>query len=870
MFNSRKVGCVAWAVIVAAIAATGWAPDFAKAAEPDQAIAWRDGQVKEAFVLALEENKRLVVAFLSPTAEKGRPNWSDRFSHELDCLELGRWADKAVFVRVRLVPQGEAGGDKEAQTMASKLKIDRFPHLAIIESRTDHLFESKRLPGFTPASEIPFFLNEGLAQANDLPVPDNAAVAIPAAPSTAPPAATPREALREYVEGTRTVDLPRLEKVLDARFAEACTQRLGAGDALYAAKQRLLRALDAQFGPRADEIPQGDDCEELYAEMRQLIGAKILSDRQEGQNVAMEVEFTLRRGGEITRKETILAIPSGDRWRLLPTAVLTAPEKRARHNEATRKYAESLEQLADEVLAGKWAVRVFAKEMAAKLYETAFAAGDPPPAATAPATSSTPGSNTAAAAPEKSKLRPPTEDELESMRALPAVYRIRTWGKYVVDFPQDFTIDLTALQASYDKDLAAGTIPETTSKRQYLWNKAAEDFSRCLKASGENRGRKTLVCTGHGSGVVVSREGFLLTNAHVVDEDKPWLEADEVQGIEERLDGALESLGKQLIAKLGGPPDERGKLILQRIYAWYGSQCRRSGKGSGIAVELAYTEPTPKLDAGEEAVSRAARLFGLAKEDARQPVLFPARVIAKGDKDKDDGAMDIAILHVEGARDRLITLPLAASGDVKKELPVVALGYPGYLDDLPKPVSEFYVVHLESGPIVSLPSNPLPRKRFGIDLGPPKFGLPLLQIGCSIAHGMSGGPVVNAHGEVVGLNVSGFRHRGFLFESKYAVPIWNAKKMLDEQGIKLEASPLTTTWEEGLTLYRAGDFAAAEAKFREIAGQQVGQLRVDTLDAEGKPVPVKPTDDRRPIVRHNIVSRYVQQMIALCAERQQK
>jgi S1-C subfamily serine protease len=89
-------------------------------------------------------------------------------------------------------------------------------------------------------------------------------------------------------------------------------------------------------------------------------------------------------------------------------------------------------------------------------------------------------------------------------------------------------------------------------------------------------------------------------------------------------------------------------------------------------------------------------------------------------------------------------------------------------------------------------------------------------------HGDSGGPVLDKHGFVIGLNVAGYLinkddAEHMLAGHNMAVPIDVAKPFLKAAGIDhLDPGPLTEHWERGLRLYAAEDYAGAEQEFAEL------------------------------------------------------
>jgi len=175
------------------------------------------------------------------------------------------------------------------------------------------------------------------------------------------------------------------------------------------------------------------------------------------------------------------------------------------------------------------------------------------------------------------------------------------------------------------------------------------------------------------------------------------------------------------------------------------------GLGSGVIIDAAGYILT-----NEHVISKAEKIT-VTLADGRQ---FNARI--KGA----DYRSDLAVIKIE-AKD----LPYANLGDsdkVKTGQWAIAIGNPfGFAVISPKPTITFGVI---SALHRSLPQT-LHRERGYLDL---------IQTDAAINPGNSGGPLVNINGEVIGINVAIFSAGGGSDGIGFAIPINDAKLILDK------------------------------------------------------------------------------------------
>ncbi|KMY55287.1 serine protease [Bacillus sp. FJAT-27231] len=263
------------------------------------------------------------------------------------------------------------------------------------------------------------------------------------------------------------------------------------------------------------------------------------------------------------------------------------------------------------------------------------------------------------------------------------------------------------------------------------------------------------VIGGSGSGAIISPDGYIVTNAHVVEGAK-MQEAD-------LANAAFE----QLVA-----------LVAEHFQVDY---------NEAYEYMVTYTQYTK--------VTRALK------------VILPGGDVLDGEV-KSYGApinegKDVAVLKIEGKN--LPTLPLGKSETIEDQDNVWVLGYPAAAEsDLLSPDSSL-VSSMNAGQISATSKKT-------------EQGSPVIQLNAAATHGNSGGPVINEKGEIVGLltfrgdTVNGQEVQGFNF----AVPVDTVKEFVNQAGAKNTSSPTDQLFKEGLTLYWGGYYKNALEKFEAV------------------------------------------------------
>ena len=363
----------------------------------------------------------------------------------------------------------------------------------------------------------------------------------------------------------------------------------------------------------------------------------------------------------------------------------------------------------------------------------------------------------------------------------------------------------------------------------------------------ENRREYRDVPYASGSGFAVSREGIVLTNAHVVAEPPSALPDDAMAPV-------LERTLNDLKIQFGGPcPAEMARDLRASLTAFLAGKSSGEAKRTRVIVVLNYHEPTDEdfIHIAQGAAGAAGAAAG-----SRRPGTAAAALLA----DSGHGAegfeaeikqpvgepfpgKDVAVLQLLPPKDlfgtprwdwkdKLICLPLGDSDRVRPGAAVVAFGYPGAALDFVRAAAKNAADY-----------QPSPQAGKIMAVQPLQTGWSMFQMDAPINHGHSGGPVVDADGRAVALNVAaptgpdGNPLHGY----EKAVPINVAREFLKQAGVTPDPGPVTAHWLAGQALYASEKYAEAAKEFEEVARLQ-GEAAAASAPAASAGA-AKPDDD---------------------------
>ncbi len=263
------------------------------------------------------------------------------------------------------------------------------------------------------------------------------------------------------------------------------------------------------------------------------------------------------------------------------------------------------------------------------------------------------------------------------------------------------------------------------------------------------------VVGGSGSGAVISSNGYIVTNAHVVE------------------------IGKMETADVANAAFEQ----LVSIMADYFKEDYNVAYNYLVQFTQ-YTDikkVTQVILPGGETLDGEIKSYGAPINEGK----------------------DVAVLKIEGKN--LPTLRLGDSDNIQNQENIWVSGYPAAADsDLLSPDSSL-VSTMNAGQISATEKKT-------------EQGSPVIQINAASTHGNSGGPVINEKGHIIGLltfrgdTVNGQEVQGFNF----AVPVNTVKEFVNQAGAKNTASDIDKLYKEGLSLYWGGYYKHALEKFEAV------------------------------------------------------
>jgi len=300
----------------------------------------------------------------------------------------------------------------------------------------------------------------------------------------------------------------------------------------------------------------------------------------------------------------------------------------------------------------------------------------------------------------------------------------------------------------------------------------------------------------HGTGFLITPDGYLVTNGHVV---QPYHESDDSEARNTLLQQAIER------ACLEGKATE--------------SQPRRT-----VAELLPRIAPTASVNVKKTLnVVLSNRDTFVAEVKAYSPPLAerPGKQGAAGKGGVRESGKDIAILKIDGRN--LPTLSLGDSDRVQLGQSIHLLGFPGV-------VLYHELLDKRSGVEASVTSRQVSSVKRDAR------GAPVIQTDAAASWGNSGGPGVNAQGDVVGVltfisltpdeteAIQGFN---------FLVPANVVREFARTAGARLDApSPFNAVWHDGVARFARGDWARAQAKLDAAARLVPNLPDVQRLQAE--------------------------------------
>jgi S1-C subfamily serine protease len=320
---------------------------------------------------------------------------------------------------------------------------------------------------------------------------------------------------------------------------------------------------------------------------------------------------------------------------------------------------------------------------------------------------------------------------------------------------------------------------------------------------------KDLDITMVGSGFIITPDGYVITNAHVVDEND---EETKKNFAEQAFQEIMSNDAKEIESSMGRKLTEDEAKALLDANSWYFSQT---------------------LEVGEISKEFSVVMGVSGKNEKIVPLVIPAKLVTQG---KPIPGKDVAILKLT-EKHMYPTIRIGNDKEMRVGDQVYVLGYPA--------VATFHpLISEESISEASLTRGLVSAKKNMKD------GWEVLQTDASITHGNSGGPVMNESGEVIGLATFGSidQQRGQEVQGmNFIVPSTIVKEFLEKKDITPKMSDISLAYEEAMSFFDQSRFKKAIVKFKEVKDMNgsfpfIDKMINDTQRNIDKGLDKEPTD----------------------------
>ena len=310
--------------------------------------------------------------------------------------------------------------------------------------------------------------------------------------------------------------------------------------------------------------------------------------------------------------------------------------------------------------------------------------------------------------------------------------------------------------------------------------------------------RETARTGGVGSGFIVSPDGYVVTNAHVIGADR-----DARRSVYTRF-AELYRLGlRQGLSEDWDLTDdqlsEATDVLYEEIMGYYDEHADLGDVSESVFVRN----------------GRASTGDDPAVESWDADVVTAGTVQTEVDGEPSVGR-DIAVLDIDG--DHLPTVTLGSADDLSTGENLYVIGYPDIgIDEFFDDTNTTLEPTMTTG-VVSA--------RRGLN-----NGIDAIQTDAAINAGNSGGPMYNSDGEVVG--VATFSPTDAQIQDiQFGLPIGVAEGFLTERSIENTTGEMQTAYEAGLEAYWRGDCETATAKMETVLDYYPDHPQADEFIAD--------------------------------------
>ena len=364
---------------------------------------------------------------------------------------------------------------------------------------------------------------------------------------------------------------------------------------------------------------------------------------------------------------------------------------------------------------------------------------------------------------------------------------------------------VSAIEPAFDEEALGSLARQVKQKLEdegrfttdLFWNTYIMTFCKSIDQymmKGTKKVSKDLNTTMMGSGFIVTPDGYVITNAHVVDEnDEATKQNFARQAFQEIIEDDAATIEKSMGRKL---TQEEGKALTD-ANSWYFSQTLEVGD---ISKEFNV-------------------VFGISGDKGKIiPTVIPAKLVIQG---KPIPGKDVAILKLEG-KHIYPTIRMGDDQSMRVGDQIYVLGYPA--------VATFHpLISEESVSEASLTRGLVSAKKNMKD------GWEVLQIDAAITHGNSGGPVMNDQGEVIGLATFGSideQRQQEVQGMNFIVPATIVNEFIKKARIGPAMSDISLMYEEGMDLFDKERYKKSLEKFDEVKSMNKSFPFIDKMIAD--------------------------------------
>ncbi|RYG43408.1 serine protease, partial [bacterium] len=356
-------------------------------------------------------------------------------------------------------------------------------------------------------------------------------------------------------------------------------------------------------------------------------------------------------------------------------------------------------------------------------------------------------------------------------------------------------VDITMPEMSFDAGRAKTLLDRTVAENPSVGGE--EIVNLFLRSLFENLDgyyelspgeAKTFRSVSHGSGFFVTGDGYLLTNAHVVEQSPEDLQT---SYLAERIPTLVQEIRRSFGAD-SAP-----------VVRWFESEANKK-----LVVTALLRLVLSGMKSSEPKVSLSVMDPAGEAGTAAKPNLIPARLVPGGTGKGVIGEKDVAVLKAEGSG--FYSIPLADESPKVQEN-VFAVGFPGGADG-GGDGRTFDPNERPAATVTEGKVNALKTVKSG--------DWAAIEISAVIRHGNSGGPLLNGKGEAVGFSTF---YEGDATQDAvhyYALPISVGKEFLEKTSVDAQPSGPARRLRHALVYAESGRYRRAESELQTILAER--------------------------------------------------